>query len=657
MVKNKSNTASFFQKLIYFFPIQLFLVHLKKNQQLLLFWLILFLAIYKQLGLKYGVPYLFLAPEYLGDLSFYSYLIVGFSLGGFVIAYNISSYIMNGFRFPFLATLSKPFLKYSINNSMIPLGFIVSYLILTYQFLAENEGFGLLEIIYRLSGFLLGYGVFILFTMFYFLATNKSFEKLFGKELTKVLRADSNQSEPATILLNKKNKPWYQSNRYKKHWRVESYINRRFQLKLTRSFAHYDQKMLSQVFRQNHINASIFQFTILISIILLGIFRENEIFIIPASATILLIFTMLLMFTSAIRSWIRGWTVVIIIVLIVMLNQFSKYDNLYYQNRAYGLNYSKEVAYKNPSTGESAQKDFQATLSMLENWKAKQDHHKPKAIFIAASGGGARAAFWSFLALQHLDSISEGELIKHAVMGTGSSGGMIGMSYFRELKLRQLQLGLNPYDRSYRADLAKDILNPVAFTLAVNDALIRTQKFEFDGELYWKDRAYTFEKTLNNNTRGLLDKRLGDYAAAEKEAIIPQLIFTPSIVNDGRRLLVSTLPLSFLCSNNGGYKAENIDYQSLFAQNDPMNLKFSSLLRMNSSFPYIMPTVSMPTKPKIDVFDSGLRDNYGIKTTLNYIFQIREWLEENTSGIIIVQIRDGLKQKNQKKSIEKTRSS
>jgi len=51
----------------------------------------------------------------------------------------------------------------------------------------------------------------------------------------------------------------------------------------------------------------------------------------------------------------------------------------------------------------------------------------------------------------------------------------------------------------------------------------------------------------------------------------------------------------------------------------------------------------MPTKPSIEVFDAGLRDNYGIKTTVNFIFGMRKWLEENTSGIIILQIRDGLK--------------
>ena len=147
------SSSSFFSRMVYFFPVQLFFVHIKKNPQLLLFWLILFLTIFKNFGLKYGIPYLFLAPEYLGELSFASYFIVGFALGGFVVAYNISSYIMNGFRFPFLATLSKPFFKYSLNNSLIPSLYLSCYLWLTYSFLQENENFTNLQIFYRLIGF------------------------------------------------------------------------------------------------------------------------------------------------------------------------------------------------------------------------------------------------------------------------------------------------------------------------------------------------------------------------------------------------------------------------------------------------------------------------------------------------------------------------
>lgn len=642
---------SFFERLIYFFPLQLLFVHLKKNHQLLLFWLLFFLMIYQQIGNKYGVPYLFLGPEYLGKLSFSSYFILGFAFGGFVMSFNISSYIMNGFRFPFLATLSKPFFKYCINNSLLPLLFIILYSIETFRFLRLYEGFSTEESILRLSGFLGGYFIFILISLAYFMATNKDFEKLFGKEIAKVVGSDTKKGEPAKQLLTKTEKDWYKLHEAdSKSWRVDSYLGLFLRLKQTRAYKHYNQNMLSQVFRQNHINASVFELVVILSIIVLGLFRENEVFIIPAAATLTLLFTMLLMVTSALRSWLRGWTWVVILGLLLGLNELSKYDTFYYESRAPGLSYEAKPNYLTRSVANDTlfQQDIKLHEERLQRWKLKNTEHpvkKPKAIFISASGGGSRAMLWSFLALQHLDSLTNGQLFKHSVLMNGSSGGMIGSAYFRELRWQQAKGTNNVYAEKYRLDLAQDLLNPVFFTLAVNDMLIRTQRFEYEGQKYWKDRGYIFEKTLNENSRFQLDKPLGAYREAETKAAIPLMVFTPSIVNDSRRLLISNLPMSFMSSIEKQEAAlqENIEFLRLFSENDPLKVRFLSVLRMNASFPYIMPTINLPSNPTIEVFDSGLRDNFGIKSTLKYIFHLRKWLEQNTSGIVLLQIRDDLK--------------
>jgi len=657
--------GTFFRSIIYFFPIQLVFVHLKKNHQLLLFWLILFLIIFKQIGNKYGIPLLFLAPEYLGKLSFSSYFIMGFSVGGFVMAYNISSYIMNGFRFPFLATLSKPFLKYFINNSLIPLIFVIAYSFQAYNFLSTNEAFSNSENISLISGFLGGFFIFIIFSMLYFIATNKDLEKLFGKEIAKVVGPSGRHTKPARDLLSNTKERWYKDqSRKSKVWKVSYYIGHYFKIRRTRRFDHYDQKMLHQVFRQNHINASIFEIIVIVSILTLGLFRENEVFIIPAAATFTLVFTMLLMITSAIRSWLHGWTWVIIAVVLIILNILSKHNNFYYESRAYGLDYSSIVDYPKADKVllEEEEKDKKLHEKMFNKWKSKNkmdSNKKPKAVFIACSGGGSRAMYWSFLALQHLDSLSNGELFQHSIMNTGSSGGMIGAAYFRELKLRSMiDSTVNPYHSKYSQDMAKDLLNPLVFTWAVNDMLIRTQKFEYEGNKYWKDRAYIFEEVLSKHSRGFMDKKLIDYKEAEENATIPLMILSPSIVNDGRRMLIGNLPMAFMRKTElqEKYLSENVEYQHLFKNNNPLNTRFLTALRMNASFPYIMTTVNMPSQPMIELFDAGLRDNYGIKSIAKYIYNMRDWLEENTSGIVILQIRDGIKtaykpQKAKKQSI------
>jgi hypothetical protein len=78
-----------------FFPFQLCIAQLKYNGILLLFWAILFSFILKILGNDYGVPLLFLDPEYMEKVSFTSYLILGASCGSFIMAYPIASYIVN----------------------------------------------------------------------------------------------------------------------------------------------------------------------------------------------------------------------------------------------------------------------------------------------------------------------------------------------------------------------------------------------------------------------------------------------------------------------------------------------------------------------------------------------------------------------------------
>ena len=105
------------RRILYFFPLQLLLLHFKKNHLLLLVWLLLFGYITQGLGVKYGIPNLFLYPEYFGSVGFISYAITGFALGGFITAFNLYTYTMHGYRFPFIATIARPFLKFNVNNA------------------------------------------------------------------------------------------------------------------------------------------------------------------------------------------------------------------------------------------------------------------------------------------------------------------------------------------------------------------------------------------------------------------------------------------------------------------------------------------------------------------------------------------------------------
>ena len=76
---------------LYSFPIQLFFLHFRKYQVLLLFWFILFSTVNGSFMKTFGADSLFLAPEYLGNVNSFSSAIVGMSVGMFIMSWNIAT--------------------------------------------------------------------------------------------------------------------------------------------------------------------------------------------------------------------------------------------------------------------------------------------------------------------------------------------------------------------------------------------------------------------------------------------------------------------------------------------------------------------------------------------------------------------------------------
>ncbi|GAB4254928.1 MAG: hypothetical protein Kow0079_11510 [Vicingaceae bacterium] len=497
------------------------------------------------------------------------------------------------------------------------------------------------KIITYCLGFLTGYIGFVVVSLSYFFTTNKNINKLFG------VSTESGNAVGSVLMKEK----WFKTYRTEKKWFVQSYLHTPFQIRPARKIDHYDESMLNQVLSQNHFNASIFEIVIIVSLLSLGLFRENQYFLIPAGASIVLLFTMILMLSSAVHSWLKGWTTTAFIVLFVVINSLSKYRMFNYHNKAYGLNYDTEkVTYtksfiKNLSANPvNLNNDIKDEIQKLNNWKSKNTE-KPVLTLIHCSGGGSRSSLWTLKVIQYLDSITNYEFFKHAHLITGSSGGMIGAAYYRELYLRKVKNNLNNITQKiYIENIAKDMLNPIAFCIATNDYFIRFLKYNDGKYTYLKDRGYAFEKQLNENTGFILDKKLKDYKQDEYAAQIPTMILSPTIIKDGRRLLISSSKISYLTQyaskNFNNLTLESIEFSRLFEKQDAENLHFTSALRMSATFPYIMPQVSLPTVPEIDLIDAGMRDNYGLFTTIKYLNTFKDWINENTSGVLLVCIRD-----------------
>ena len=634
-----------------FFPIHLVFSHFKFNMLVLLYWGFLFSVINGWIGQTFGLEYLFVSPEYMGDTSFMTFFLVGFSTGGFIMAFHTYSYIRLGPKYPFIATLARPFFKFCVNNSFIPLLFIVNLAFNIVMFQKSQELEENIPVAMFGLAFVLGTFLFIILAFIYFFPTNTDLFKLTGKSPEHFASKSSNIKSS----IHKKQK-WYKQflganeDRY-------FYIGKRFKIKQSRSCKHYDIGVLNDVFSQNHTNASLYEIALLVSFFLIGFFKDYPLFQVPASVSIMMLLTIFLMLISAMFSWFRAWTYPIIIGVLLLVNYLSiETDFFKFQSHAFGLSYSEEALVDfSPKRiralglhETNVEKDLKAFETTLNNWKEKTGLEKPKLIIVNASGGGLRSAMWTFAVHQKLDKKSENIFSKHSNMITGASGGMIGAAYYRDILLKEQKGEIESrLSKEYLDNIGKDLLNRISFSVSTNDIFFRFQTVEINGKKYTKDRGYAFEQQLKDNLDGALSGQLGDYFEVERAGEVPTMIFAPTIINDGRRLIISAQHLGFLNANIAAYQprglhpeVENVEYLKFFSNNRPHEILFSSVLRMNATFPYIMPMVTMPTKPGMQIMDAGMRDNYGTKLTVQYLVALEDWIQKNTSGIIIVKIRD-----------------
>jgi hypothetical protein len=630
--------------IFYSFPLQLLLLHFKKFQVLLVFWFILFSAVGGGFMKAYGVNSLYLSPEYLGEVNAISAGIVGMSIAVFIMSWNITTFILFCRHFKFLATTTRPFLKYCINNSVIPLIFLFFYFGEAVYFNKYRELSSNWQIFVLISGFLLGFILIIAVSFLYFFRADRSITQrmvtVIGKpnEFKSVFQPQVALTSGGSRLI-----------------KVTSYLNTPVTARPVRDVTHYSSIFIETVFSRHNFAAMLSVFIAFIFLITVGFFLDHHIFQLPAAASITLFFAILVAVAGAFSYFLQSWSVPFFVLLTVLLNFLYVYEVIDPTNKAYGLNYSKNIERADYSreglqalcTPERVEKDKARMIQVLENWKKKQKEKKPFLFIINVSGGGTRSATFTLSVLQRLDSLCGGRLMDKTFLITGASGGMLGAAYYRELaRERSEGKNLYLYSSKYVDDISKDLLNPTFSSFVARDMAAPAQKFKIGDYYYIKDRGYAFEEKLRENTRNLLDRQLKDIAKDEYSAKTPLMMFNAVITRDGRKMVISTQPVSFLMmapydsSRSAAPDPDEVDFSALFARQNPMNMRLLTALRMNATFPYVLPNVWLPSTPVIDVMDAGLRDNYGPETALRFADVFKDWLGENTAGVIMLQIRD-----------------
>ena len=305
-------------------------------------------------------------------------------------------------------------------------------------------------------------------------------------------------------------------------------------------------------------------------------------------------------------------------------------------------------------------------------------------VVICASGGGIRAAVWAAEVEAQLEELLP-DFAYDTRLITGASGGMLGSAYYVATLKPPTSASAattsapSPGDSTastpansagrwhhsvtreqMRDQLATDSLSP-----AVRAMIFRDVPFLFLPFVNRAHRGRVLEWAWQANTNGILRQTLASLRGGEREGWRPSLLFSPMLVEDGRRLLISNLDLDFLtvaqtpriitgaddtntvvATGRASFASRSAyEFGRMFPAAMP-NFKLVTAARMSASFPFVSPAGILPTAPRRRVVDAGYYDNYGVSLAADWLRHYlddenaRGWLNRRASGVLLIQIRD-----------------
>ncbi|MEL6715368.1 MAG: patatin-like phospholipase family protein, partial [Planctomycetota bacterium] len=245
-----------------------------------------------------------------------------------------------------------------------------------------------------------------------------------------------------------------------------------------------------------------------------------------------------------------------------------------------------------------------------ERWTGDE---RGSIVVVCASGGGIAAAGWTVAVLEALEAQVDG-FEDHVALITGASGGILGAAaWVATLEGRGQP---TPPDLDLYEGITADALTGVARTLVHRDlwlALFAPGHVE-------NDRGCVLEKAWKDAGIGL-DATMGDLREFES-AGGPSLVFSPMLVEDGRRLLISNLDLSALTRSGsvgaGPASVSALEFDHLFP-GELAKLPLRTAARMSATFPVVSPAASLPTSPRRRVVDAGYYDNFGVDLAIRWL--------------------------------------
>jgi hypothetical protein len=294
-----------------------------------------------------------------------------------------------------------------------------------------------------------------------------------------------------------------------------------------------------------------------------------------------------------------------------------------------------------------------------EWWEKQAPENREPLVIVTVSGGAVRAAAWTHAILAELELLFAKERIDfpaHVRIIAGASGGMFGAATYvvslpepgQDRSGREAAIG-----EEYKS-LVKDSLTPL-----MHQAVFGDLPNLFSPWPHRYDRGRALEEAWGKN--GLNELRAKTFAAlraGEAAGWRPSLVFSPMIVEDGRRLLFSNLDLRYAVSNDAPVlrpdkkytvqqwkEVQNLSREALeffrMFPGERDRLPVSTAVRLSASFPVFSPAAVLPTVPRRRVVDAGYYDNYGVSLASAWLFSLshKQWIKARASKVLLIQIR------------------
>lgn len=281
--------------------------------------------------------------------------------------------------------------------------------------------------------------------------------------------------------------------------------------------------------------------------------------------------------------------------------------------------------------------------AVLEHWIREYGPRGPLVV-VAADGGGVRAATWIMSVLTQLEDDFQGRFPEQVRFVAGASGGMLGAAHYvgslqppASGPVRHRTPADDPLDRqALLKGVAEDSLTTLAKRLVLHDLI--------PGLAYLgSDRGDSIQEAWETSTQGVLSQTVRSLQKGELEGWRPSLVLSPMIVEDGRRLFISNLELDNLATQatpQRDLSRSAIELARMFP--DAAALRLGTAVRMNATFPYVMPAIEIPTRPALRTVDAGYYDEHGVNLAALWLLDHAELIRKRVPRVILIEIPDSL---------------